>query len=271
MTGDLIKIEKFQGIDIRVVVHENEVTIPVPDIATALGYERSALTHLIRRNSELFDGLTKDQYITTPNGTRQITTCLTRDGVIGLLMRMQPHHAKASGGPKLIASFQRWAIETLGKIVRGEIIQTGSLEVQIKAEMNTAKMLADATGRDVTAFQVIALERCGLKEYIPALQPPITHGEPGWLNPTQIAFRCGLTAREVNNKLYWCDFQYPQGPLWRLTIKGEQYGEEYWYELPNKHREIRIRWRESVLIASGLVREQQPEPVTAPDALAARA
>jgi hypothetical protein len=45
-----------------------------------------------------------------------------------------------------------------------------------------------------------------------------------------------------------------QGRIWRLNPTGEMHGKEYVYEATSGHREIRIRWRESILYASGLKR-----------------
>jgi hypothetical protein len=107
-----------------------------------------------------------------------------------------------------------------------------------------------------------------MEDYVPALNVPVqVHGEAGiWLNATQIGARCGHTAREVNHYLEWHRFQYKQdGSVWRLTERGEAHGEEYWIETTAKHREIRIRWRESILTASGLIR---PPGETLPPATA---
>ncbi len=130
----------------------------------------------------------------------------------------------------------------------------------LKNEVARAKMLAQESGGDLNAFLAVAFRKCGLEDYVPALNVPrVVHGERDeWLNATQLGNRCGHSAQEVNHYLSWHKYQYKDHEgLWRLTDLGEQYGEEYWFESTSKHREIRIRWRKEILTASGLTRNSE--------------
>jgi hypothetical protein len=112
-------------------------------------------------------------------------------------------------------------------------------------------------------MQAAFLRANGYPEYADVLVPKIIRGEIGqWLTPTQIAERCGkdMSARNINYFLMNKGFQYQDGGLWRLTPdKGTSYGEEYIFESPQKHREIRIRWNFSVIAASGLLKDQMSD------------
>ncbi|MDP3562907.1 MAG: hypothetical protein Q8R70_00300 [Methanoregula sp.] len=127
----------------------------------------------------------------------------------------------------------------------------------IDTELQNARHLAEQTGGDLAAFQAIALKKCGMEDYIPALKasPSLIHGEVGWFIPTQLGEMCALTAIQFNHWLNNKGYQYREGNVWRLQPLGEMHGQEYWFEAPSGHREIRIRWRESILYASGLKRE----------------
>lgn len=115
--------------------------------------------------------------------------------------------------------------------------------------------------RPADVFLAIVLRKHGRGDLAEVLQQPAMAGaaptpsQPGiWMIPQDIGNECGLSARQVNSWLYNHDYQYPDGLVWRLTAKGEAYGEEYLYTSPYKHSEVRIRWHRSILIAAGLKR-----------------
>jgi hypothetical protein len=183
--------------------------------------------------------------------------CVNERGLYLLIGKITTGKLKNQEAAAAILRFQRWVPELIQRYRKKEIVQVQPAVNTLDTELDRARTIAELTGTDLRTMQAAALRKCGLKEYADALTPSLMHGEAGtWLNPTQIGTRCGHTAREVNNFLEWHRFQY-RGPdgLWRLTDKGELHGEEYDYPTVNKHIEIRIRWRESILVASGLVRE----------------
>lgn len=77
------------------------------------------------------------------------------------------------------------------------------------------------------------------------LLPPAEH-ETGYLNPTQIGERLGLSAKVVNKMLAEAGLQYRDGKDWRLTNVGKAYGEEMPYTR-NGHSGYQILWNESVI------------------------
>lgn len=226
--------------------------MPVVDIADMLGYSRSAITKAIKDHEGKMSPCKTFLPLPTPGGNQQFL-CLNRTGVDYLLLFIHP--SKTRMGDDEYIDFRHNLLERMGGGGR-EIVQVQQGPV-LETELTQAKRIAELTGTDLKTMQAAALRKCGLKEYADALTPALIHGEAGsWLNPTQIGNRCGHSAREVNNFLEWHRFQY-RGPdgLWRLTDKGELHGEEYDYPTVNRHIEKRIRWKESILYASGLIRE----------------
>jgi len=253
MTGELIP--QFEGKDIRAIDQNGEVWMPLSDLATAWGIDRSTPDHILERNADVFEGLSA----TVLDVTYQTAVrCVNERGLYLLMGKVSAGRLKHKEAREAIIRFQRWVPELIQKYRKKEIVQQPAKPC-IADELQKAQMLATGTGGNLRAFQKIALGKCGHADYAPALDaiPTLVHGEPGqWLTPTQIAERVGsdISARNINSFLYNHDYQYPQGSLWRLTKKGEIYGEEYVFESPQKHREVRIRWHISILTASGLIK-----------------
>jgi len=254
MTGDLIKIEQFQDTPVRVIRHGPYGVIPLNDIADALCIDRSGFHKLFKRHAETLARYGLMVKTSTSQGDSS-TLCLTREGVVGLILKTKPGASKSQDAQDRIIAFQTWAIETISKIMNGERVR---VSLSIDEELVQARHLAEQTGGNLASFQAIALKKCGFGDYVPALNiPQIIHGEIGWFNPTRLVALCNdpdLTPERLNWYLKNKGFQYRDGYIWRLTPLGMAHGKEYWYTASSQHQEIRIAWRESVLFASGLKR-----------------
>jgi hypothetical protein len=79
-----------------------------------LGCSRKNITGIIKNNPHLFKGVSIAHPLLTDGGI-QTTVCLTRDGVISVLMRVQPNRSNSEEGKKKIEEFQTWARDTLSK------------------------------------------------------------------------------------------------------------------------------------------------------------
>jgi prophage antirepressor-like protein len=243
----------FEGKEVRVIEWEQELWLPIADIAKAWGIDRSTPDNMINRNMEVFGDVTRTVLDTASTPMQ----CINERGLYMLMGRISAGRLKNPAAKAAIIRFQKWFPELIQRYRKREIVQVQPAVNTLNTELDRARTIAELTGTDLKTMQAAALRKCGLKEYADALTPSLMHGEAGsWLNPTQIGNRCGHTAREVNNFLEWHRFQY-RGPdgLWRLTDKGELHGEEYEFESTAKHIEIRIRWKPSILTASGLIRE----------------
>jgi hypothetical protein len=249
--------EQFHGIPVRVVRKEIEGMIPLNDIADGIGLDRSGLHKLLKRNNVILSPYVGMVNMSSPSGAQE-TICLSRDGVVGILMKTDFGKMKDPVKQAKVIDFQRWAIDTLAKIVRGEPVQPSA--PGLDNEILHARSLAEKCGKNPDAFLAIALETCGEGKYAPALlqTPPVVRGEPGWYNITQLVTLCNdplLNPERLNHYLKNRGFQYrDENRLWRLTPDGMEHGKEYPYTSPHQHSEIRISWRESVLYASGLKR-----------------
>jgi hypothetical protein len=253
MTGDLVPLPTFEGREIRVLEQAGTVWMPLVDLAAAWGLHRNTLRDIIQRNEKKFDGFVS----TGAHETCAAGLAVVNEHGLYLLMgAVNTTRLKNPAAADALLRFQRWVPELIQRFRRGEIQQVPAVFPPIDEELVRARYLAEQTGGHLASFQAIALKKCGLGEYVPALNiPQIIHGEVGiWLNATQIGSRCGHSAREANHFLEWHRFQFKRDGIWRLTEKGEVHGEEYWMETTNKHLEIRIRWKESILVASGLMK-----------------
>jgi hypothetical protein len=243
-----------ESLPFRIIESEIGAVVPVVDIADTIGYHRSTFTRIVKANADLFGGTQIYRPIQTSGGIQQFL-CVNRAGVDLLLLLIKPSRTRDS-----FEKFLQLRERILTKLdIQKQAGPQEQVPHQIDTEIQKARHFAELTGGDLRAFQAAALMKCGEPDYAKALLqsvPPVVHGEPGWLNPSQLGERCGLNAREINSYLYNHGYQYPQDGIWRIQPKGEPYGEEYWFEAPSSHREIRIRWRESILYASGLKREQ---------------
>lgn len=266
MTDALIPV--FEGKELRTLEHDGEIWIPLTDITNAWGIDRSTPDNIINRNKEVFDGLSRSVFDVTSNSSLK---CLNERGLYLMMGKVVAGRAKNPEAKSTIIRFQKWYPELIQKY------RKGTIQAQLPAPDPIAdSLIRNAKYREIliknyefTPEQatMITLQHVEKETGYTVERPGIVRqSEEGWLNPTQIGQECGgLTAREVNMRLYNLKFQYPQGPqdsrIWRLTEIGERYGEEYQYELTNKHTEIRIRWHRDVLVAAGFKRAPEQAPI----------
>jgi len=255
-SGELTTL--FEGREVRVIERDGEPWFPLFDLAAAWGVDRKTPGNLVDRNKELFAGMFHSDGDVTYHDVNE-------RGLYVLMGKISADRLKNPEAKAAMIRFQRWVPELIQKYRKKEIVQQPiNQDAALKASLSTARMLATETGGDLAAFQRIALEKCGLGDWAPALSTVPKHGEPGWYNPTQLGEMCGLTAEQVNAYLYNKAFQYREGKIWRLNPSGEMHGKEYVYEATSGHREIRIRWRESILYASGLKRPLDESQLSLP-------
>ena len=148
----------FEGKEVHTFEHAGEIWFPLTDLASAWGVDRKTPGNLIGRNQEIFEGMFLSEGDVTYHDVNE-------RGLYLLMGKISADRLKNPDAKAAMIRFQRWIPELIQKYRKGEIRQTApDPDKMIKSELSTAKMLADATGRDVTAFQAIALERCGLKD-----------------------------------------------------------------------------------------------------------
>lgn len=239
--------------ELRVIESNIGKVTPIIDIADSIGYDRTTIAKIIKSNSDIFGGTEVFCPLPTSGGDQNFR-CVNRVGLDRLMILLKP--ARTRDSFEKFMEFKERALDRLNGD-RLPAVNTPTKEGNghdLETEISKAKLLASKTGIDVNKFLRIALKNCGCEDYIPALEsPPITHGDAGvWMNPTDIGRECGLKAHEVNGWLYNKGYQWPDHGIWRLTDRGEVYGEEYNFQTTSRHSEIRIRWHRAILVASGL-------------------
>jgi len=261
MTGDLATL--FEGKEITVTERDGELWFSLSDLAAAWGIDRKTPGNLLARNPDLFAGMFLSDGDVTYHDVNE-------RGLYLLMGKISADRLKNPEAKTALIRFQRWVPELIQKYRKKEITEIPPTGPALDIELAKARRIAEATGRDPAPFQKIALGKCGLGDYAPALDssiPAVVHGEPGWFNPTQLVARCNdplLTAERLNWYLKNHEFQYRDGYIWRLTPRGMEHGKEYLYTAPSQHQEIRIAWRESVLYASGLKRQIPEDQMALP-------
>ncbi|MDF9412955.1 hypothetical protein E1B06_14815 [Brevibacillus laterosporus] len=255
--NNTILLEQFREKQVRIVRKSSkEAMIPINDIADAIDYERSTLHKLLKRNEEVL-GRFKGMVITpTPGGPQEILS-LNRDGVLGLLMKLDYHRINDEYKRQTIIDFQIWSIETLGRVLDGEVPNQDFQPWVEQAEQHLrfASVLAESSGVKTgialaTAITEAEKETGRSLEPYRQLLPSATH-DIGNLTASDIGKKIGKSAQKVNQALLALGLQkqeidFKDRKSWRLTSKGKTYGEEYPF-VRNGHSGYQIRWNEAVL------------------------
>ena len=130
----------------------------------------------------------------------------------------------------------KYRTRMIGTAVRD--VRSTAAELQKLFGVKNGIALAKATNMIERAYGV---EMPEVKELI----PPAEH-DTGFLNPTAIGAKLGISAKDTNLLLKNAGLQMKIGKEWRITNKGKNYGEEMPYER-NGHSGYQIRWNESVV------------------------
>ena len=264
----------FENHEIRAIEQNGDLWFPLVDLATAWGINTNTVYQILARNSKKFQGFFSDVHVicTTPEEHPQFIKGVNEQGLYLLLGAVNTDRLKNKEAGAAILRFQRWVPELIRKYRKKEIVQVPVAPgpEQLKDEMQKARLCAQETQGSLIAFQKIALERCGLGDYAPALDVPVYHhGEKGWFIPSELVPLCNdplLNAERLNQYLKnnprdpeRRPYQYrDENHIWRLTPLGMEHGREITYTARGGHTEPRIEWRSSILYASGLLYEPAP-------------
>ena len=253
----------FEGKEIRVLEKSGEIWFPICDLSKALGIDPSTIFKQIERHPGDFDGCVSD----VDNLSTGELRCVNEPGLYAVLAISSIKSVKNPVAKEAVRKFRANAPKMMQQFRKKEIVQVPATS-SIISELKQTREEADACGCDPMLLLAAVYRKHGETEKAEALQPApsaIIHGETGWFIPTQLGEMCGLTAEQFNHWLH----NNPNDPerrpfqcrdpenrkVWRLTELGFLHGQEYWFEAPSGHREVRIRWRLSILYASGLKRE----------------
>lgn len=253
---ETILLERFRDKQVRIVRRGQEALIVLNDIADAITYDRSALRQLLKRGEEVFEGMVGKVMIPSPQGIQE-HLAVNRDGLVGLLVKIEYKRVKDPEKRQLIIEFQRWAIKKLGQIVAGELPQEEFHPWAERAEQHLrfAKALAETSGVKpgialAAAIDVAEKEIGRSLEVYKRLLPPAEH-ETAYLTASDIGQRVNLTAVKVNKLPQQLGLieqrEDAKGQkVWRLTERGKEYGEEFPF-VRNGHSGYQVKWNEQVL------------------------
>lgn len=254
--NETILLEHFRDKQVRIVRQGKKAMIPVNDIADALEYSREVLRRLVNRNIEVLRPFVGKTVMVSPGGVQE-TLCADRDGVIGILMKLDYNRVKDPEKRQMIIEFQHWAIRKLGQIMAGEIQPEEFQPWAERAEQHLrfAKALAEASGVKPGIALAAAIDMAereigrSLESY-KQLLPPAEH-ETAYLTASEIGQRMNLRAVEVNKLLQQLGLiekreDVKGRKVWRLTERGKEYGEEFPF-VRNGHSGYQVKWNERVL------------------------
>lgn len=153
-----------------------------------------------------------------------------------------------------LINYQLHAAEVLAAAFLGQSRQESQrpnsrVKPAIKDALETAKLL-ESIGVKPGIAQAACLraveKNCNLDLQEIAKCLPFAQHETGYLNPTQIGKRLGLSAAKTNQLLMEKGLQVKQDNEWRITDAGKQYGEELPY-VRNGHSGYQIQWSKLIL------------------------
>jgi hypothetical protein len=268
MTEALITTEPFMGLEIR-IVHDNpdRPAIPLHDIARATGYDPDNLNRLFKRNRELLNENARNVKFASGDQVAPVSNiCLDREGVMGILMKLDYVRIKDQERKDKILAFQRWAKTTLSemqiqsKIVKDHGDEWSSIAIEhlkfagflshhpnVDPGLSLAIGIREAekaTGRDLSPYK--------------KLIPPAGESFGDYVTVTQIAMSIDMRAHEVNRYLERMGFQYRDGSgEYFLTQKGCEYGRVFPLAASSGHTGYFLKWRRSIITASRM-RENRP-------------
>jgi len=262
-----VKIELFGEIPVRVGYYKERPVMPVADITTALGYGRGNISRLLKRNEALFIPYKGVIVMETPGGKQELV-CLTEEGVIALLIKLEYTRIKTKGFREKVLEFQRWSLDTLKKARRGELVQT-TIVTQIEKKpisvleeyLDMADSIVKRTGMQKETAHAYAIVMVGdkvgmdLQPYATYLtaqskqQLQITDGCPTDQADFDSHFSLGYiadvlkltedqTRKILLDKKILC---YINSKL-HLTTYGEQYGKPFKVQIGYPYRNIPKVW-----------------------------
>lgn len=234
MSGLQAIISKFSDKDIRIVDVNDDLLVPVIDIAGAIGYDNDSMTRVIRRNVEVFEGFTQTVEMTV-NGKSFTTRCVNESGLYLLFGKIDISRIKSEDARDAIIAFQRWIAITLKELRESRAVKLTPMRTPgevLKDEMSIAMMIQEYLGLDKTLLMVTAITRTekqtgtSLVEY-KNLLPPVV-GPVAILTATEIGKQVNMHPAKVNIKLAELGLHEKKGGVWTLTETGKEYGAPFY-------------------------------------------
>ncbi len=223
-------LEKFNDAEIRIIEEDDDVWIPIVDIATAIGYGNDQLTRLVRNNIELFNGFNRTTSTVAPEGNPIRLVCVNEQGFYMLLSKVSINQLGDPEVKKSIIEFNRWMVDTVKKM-RENKHRGPSYGDYLKQEMIIVEELNRVLDLDKTLLTNVALENTEkytgvsmlpYKQMLPAVK-----GIVAVLRATDIGSELNIPASAVNVILERMGYIVKEHKKWVITDLGKQFGKAY--------------------------------------------
>lgn len=208
MTNEIMNFE-FDGNDVRTMQINGEAWFVGKDVATVLGYARTA--DAVRKHVDEEDRGVSN--LATPSG-KQSMTIINESGLYSLIISSKLPSAKR---------FKRWITsEVLPAIRKHGAYMTDQKIEEILLNPDTIIKLA-------TELKTEREGRLIAEQRVNELTPKATYYDLVLKNKslvtiTQIAKDYGMSGQELNSKLHELKVQYKQGATWLLYSKYQRTG-----------------------------------------------
>lgn len=254
MTGDLTPL--FEGKEVRIIEQDGEVWLPLADLAAAWGIDRTTPGKIVTRNSEAFEGFTRE-YPDDGDVTSPTETVINERGLYLLMGRVSTDRLKNPEARATILRFQRWVPELIQRYRKGELIQHEALEDLIVKHLKIADGMAQFghVDRGIAVTVELTHVEAETGEDLSRLKALVRRermGPAAYLTPTRIGLELGgLSARNVNLMLESLGFQYRVGDRWTPTHVGSAYAENMPYTVTlrngGQHSDYQLLWSPEIV------------------------
>ena len=248
MTADLATI--FEGKEIRVIEHDNDVWIPIADIANAWGIDRSTPDNMIKRNARVFEGLTSSVLDVTSTPME----CINERGLYLMMGKISAGRLKNKAAEEAIIRFQRWFPELIQRYRKGEIVPVDDI---LRSHLAIADSMVQYAHVDRGIAVTVAIAKvehdtgADLK-WISNLVKKDRQQPPGFLTPTQVGEELGgLSPRSINRMLQQLGYQYLVANRWTPTKVGECFSENVPFtrilSTGGSHSDYQLKWSPEIV------------------------
>lgn len=256
---------------LRIIQTADGPVVPIVDIAAGIGYTRSAISKMLKRYPEAFNGLSVIQPVETGSRGVQHMICLTREGVDQLLIRLEP---ASTTKPELREKVQALKDRAFSNHHEAPLAATTPLIDSLNRNADIADILVDRYNYQPEVARSLAMaavvEECGgpalifkgpamlsapkAEESVPALplmscsKCIMSEADPEfekYFSLRKVAEYTGLQEDRVRNILEKSGLLHWEHGIWHLTQVGKQFGKVFTtYPLaPHRMTEKKmIRW-----------------------------
>jgi hypothetical protein len=278
------------GIPIRIArrTYDDLPSIPINDIADGIDYDRSTLRQLYQRNKKLLIEFSGKVMIPSKDGGTQPHLCLTREGVIGILMKLDYNRIKSAEKKERIVKFQQWAIKKVNEEMQVQPKPpaqepprpSGAVTDTMHKYMEAARAAHEQMGVPldlawskalVLAGRDLHMDLTGFARLLPAApdqNPRLRIGltgpidTQGYLSASEIAQYLNrknggeLRGKNINTYLRQKGFVYrrEEDQRYCMTEQGSLYGKVFPFAARSGHVDYFLRWKPEVMQASGMIR-----------------